>query len=693
MADRLPLHHKNGLLVWNGTAWVKASADASGYLNVNASVSVSGADGALQDGANAAIKATVKDYTNSNPLTVVVVDTNGDAVAGTGGGPATIADGADVAQGAIADAAVTGDNSGTLKAALRGLGKLFADVWDSVNHRLKVNVENATLAATQSGTWTVQPGNTANTTAWKVDGSAVTQPVSISGGATSAKQDTGNTSLASIDGKITAVNTGAVVISAALPAGANVIGHVIVDTTSTTAVTQATGTNLHTVVDSGTITTVSAVTAITNALPAGANAIGKLAANSGVDIGDIDVTSISAGDNNIGNVDIVTVPADPFGVNADAASATGSISAKLRFIAATGIPVTGTVTVASHAVTVASGGVASGAVASGAFASGALASGSIVAGAVAAGATSFVKLEDVASADADAGVPAMAIQKATPADTGGTDGDYTMLQMSGGRVWVDASGKTLTVAAHAVTNAGTFATQVDGAALTSLQLIDDIVLAQESTTSGQTGPLMQGAVTTAAPTYTTGKTDPLSLDTAGNLRVVLAASIVDDAAFTPATSRVVMSGFEADETSTDSVDEGDGGAARMTLDRKQIVTTQPHTSGGLLTFMASGSDGSTALTSTAQAVKASAGQVYGYYLYNPNATAQFVHFYNTAAGSVTVGTTNPQFTLTVPATSAANLMGANGIAFTNAGFSIAATATAGGNGAPSTALDAVVWYI
>lgn len=54
-----------------------------------------------------------------------------------------------------------------------------------------------------------------------------TQPVSAanlplpSGAATEAKQDTGNTSLASIDGKITAVNTGAVVVSAsALPAGA-----------------------------------------------------------------------------------------------------------------------------------------------------------------------------------------------------------------------------------------------------------------------------------------------------------------------------------------------------------------------------------------------------------------------------------------------------------------------------------------
>lgn len=94
-----------------------------------------------------------------------------------------------------------------------------------------------------------------------------------------------------------------------------------------------------------------ASTVIDTALPAGTNAIGKLAANSGVDIGDVDVLSIAAGDNNIGNVDIVTVPADPFGVNADAASATGSISAKLRFIAATGIPITGTVTVGSHAVT------------------------------------------------------------------------------------------------------------------------------------------------------------------------------------------------------------------------------------------------------------------------------------------------------------------------------------------------------
>jgi len=48
-------------------------------------------------------------------------------------------------------------------------------------------------------------------------------------------------------------------------------------------------------------------------------------------------------------------------------------------------------------------------------------------------------------------------------------------------------------------------------------------------------------------------------------------TVADDAAFTPATSVVTPIGFFADETSTDSVNEGDTGAARMTLDRRQIV--------------------------------------------------------------------------------------------------------------------------
>ena len=45
-----------------------------------------------------------------------------------------------------------------------------------------------------------------------------------------------------------------------------------------------------------------------------------------------------------------------------------------------------------------------------------------------------------------------------------------------------------------------------------------------STTSGQTGNVHMGAVTTAAPTYTTGQSDPLSLTTAGALRVDASAT-------------------------------------------------------------------------------------------------------------------------------------------------------------------------
>ena len=49
------------------------------------------------------------------------------------------------------------------------------------------------------------------------------------------------------------------------------------------------------------------------------------------------------------------------------------------------------------------------------------------------------------------------------------------------------------------------------------------------------------------------------------------AVVADDAAFTPGTSTGIVAFGFADETSTDLVDEGDVGALRMTLDRKQIM--------------------------------------------------------------------------------------------------------------------------
>lgn len=86
---------------------------------------------------------------------------------GGGGGAVTIADGASVTLGAKADAKSTATDT-TAITAMQVLKQISASVQAP-----------PAQAATQSGTWTVQPGNTANTTAWKVDGSAVTQPVSV----------------------------------------------------------------------------------------------------------------------------------------------------------------------------------------------------------------------------------------------------------------------------------------------------------------------------------------------------------------------------------------------------------------------------------------------------------------------------------------------------------------------------------
>lgn len=147
-----------------------------------------------------------------------------------------------------------------------------------------------------------------------------------------------------------------------------------------------------------------------------------------------------------------------------------------------------------------------------------------------------------------------------------------------------------------------------------------------------------------------------------------------------------------DTAATSAGSSGDWATMDASAEGALWATLTPTTTSGLSTFMASGSDGSSILVATAQAVKASTGNLYGYYLYNPESAATFVHFYNTAAASVTVGTTNPLFTVVVPATSAANLAFPYPVNFSNAGWSIAATTTAGGNTAPATGVSAVIWY-
>jgi hypothetical protein len=83
------------------------------------------------------------------------------------GVPVTATDGAIVTIGTQGDAAWSGSGSSTLVAALKAIYAKVAGI----------------IGVSQSGTWTVQPGNTANTTAWKVDNSAVVQGTSAASGA------------------------------------------------------------------------------------------------------------------------------------------------------------------------------------------------------------------------------------------------------------------------------------------------------------------------------------------------------------------------------------------------------------------------------------------------------------------------------------------------------------------------------
>lgn len=117
-----------------------------------------------------------------------------------------------------------------------------------------------------------------------------------------------------------------------------------------------------------------------------------------------------------------------------------------------------------------------------------------------AGATNLGKAEDAASASADVGVGALAVQKAVPANTAGTDGDYEFLQVSAGRLWCSS----------VVTDV------VPGTAATNLGKAEDAAHA-----SGDVGVMLLGVRNDANAAFVGTDLDytPLAVDSAGNLQV------------------------------------------------------------------------------------------------------------------------------------------------------------------------------
>ncbi len=100
-----------------------------------------------------------------------------------------------------------------------------------------------------------------------------------------------------------------------------------------------------------------------------------------------------------------------------------------------------------------------------------------------------------------------------------------------------------------------------------------------------------------------------------------------------------------------------------------------------------------ALVATKVAVKASAGNLYGYHIYNPNSAVIYVQMFNVASASVTLGTTPPTMVLAVPAGGWADATPSGPPITFNTAITIAATTTASGLTAPTTGLLTNIWYL
>jgi hypothetical protein len=226
-------------------------------------------------------------------------------------------------------------------------------------------------------------------------------------------------------------------------------------------------------------------------LGTGSAAIGKLAANSGVDIGDVDVLSLpslAAGTNAIGKL------AANSGVDIGDVTLTAGTAAIGKLAANSGVDI-GDVDVTS------------------------LPAGNIGQQAMAAS-LSTVPASNIGDATY---IGDIKFGESLPAGTAAIGKLAANSGVDIGDVDVTSVAGTVTVA-----NGGTFVVQEDGAALTALQLIDDAVYVDDANWINNTSKhLLVGGVYESSPqTITDGDVGPLEVDTNGYLKVSLEANPV-----------------------------------------------------------------------------------------------------------------------------------------------------------------------
>jgi hypothetical protein len=321
----------------------------SNALDVNIKSGGAG-DGTILDGVSSAIKATVLDYTSSNPLAVRLTDTGGDYVAAGAGTQYTedAPSAADPVGSALnliradSPSAITTTDGDNVSARGTNKGEMYVKHIDAipVTDNGGALTVDGTVAVTNAGITTIA-GAVAGTE-MQVD--VLTMPtVTVNSHAVTATDldirnltnvDVVTAELSAVDNAVLdtiaakdfATQTTLSAMNAKMVSGTDIGDVTINNSTGAAAVNIQDGGNSITVDGSLTVdlganndVTVTNATAanlkaeVTNAgtfatqatLQTGSAAIGKLAANSGVDIGDVDVTSLpalTAGTNAIGKL-------------------------------------------------------------------------------------------------------------------------------------------------------------------------------------------------------------------------------------------------------------------------------------------------------------------------------------------------------------------------------------------------------
>ncbi|MDR4470419.1 MAG: hypothetical protein MRJ68_19335 [Nitrospira sp.] len=436
------------------------SLDTSGNLRTSGtfSGSITGADGSITDGVNAAVKATVQDYTNSNPLAVILTDTNGDpATLGAGGG------GTEYAQGTASTTTDAMTMAGCVRVDTPAVASGVIDgdrarcIVDSTNRMwVHVGVVDGTVAVTQSGTWNLNALT------------SITNPVAVTGTFWQATQP--------VSGTVTA-NAG----------------------TGNFTVVQPTGTNLHVVCDSGCSS--SAGFGDNSAFTFGTTAINPIG-------GVLDDTATNAATENSAAVARITAQkALHMNLRNNSGTEIGTAGAPIRTdpTGSTTQPVSGTVSItANSAVNVAQmNGVAT----------------SMGVGASGTGTQRVASLihdgTDTAQVTATGGGSLQV--ECSAGCSGGTQYAEDSVHVSGDTLTLAGVVRQDATAALAADGDRTLL-QVN--ANGHLKVVNDNpnLAADNSTLSTAKVPVLAGTVSTSAPTWTSGNQSALSLQTDGSVR-------------------------------------------------------------------------------------------------------------------------------------------------------------------------------